>query len=157
MRLRVFVFEDNDTLRSVISSILDTRGYEVFSYSEPLLCPAYLDRECPHEHPCEDVLITDLNMPHMTGLDFIENQIRHGCKAIAKNRAVLSGDWTQEQRERAERLGCQVFEKPFDFNTLMRWLDECEMRVDRNRELVDLAKLDGDAKRETRKSWASVK
>ena len=107
MKLRAFVFDDNDMLRKTISSVLESRGYEVFSYSEPLLCPVYLARKCPHDYPCVDVLITDLRMPNMTGLDFIENQMAKGCKGMVKNKAVMSGAWTEVQLEQAKRLGCK--------------------------------------------------
>ena len=138
MKLRVIVFEDNEALRATITSLLEMRGYEVFSYSEPLLCPVYLDRECPHEWPCADVLITDLRMPNMTGLEYVENQARYGCKAIVQNKAVLSGAWTEEELERAKRLGCQIFEKPFEIHEMIKWLDECEKRIDPNRRLADM-------------------
>jgi CheY-like chemotaxis protein len=139
MKLRVVIFEDNEAFRTTISSMLEMRGYEVFSYSEPLLCPVYLDRECPHEHPCMDVLLTDSRMPNMTGLDFIENQTRYGCKAIVGNKAVISGVWTDEELERAKRLGCRIFEKPFALNEINKWLDECEERIDPNRKLSDFS------------------
>ncbi|NIO04767.1 MAG: hypothetical protein GTN74_09180 [Proteobacteria bacterium] len=140
MRLRAFVFEDNEALRGTISSILKSRGYEVFSYSEPLACPAYLDRECPclEDYACGDIFITDNGMPKMTGLEFIENQLRHGCKAIEKNKAVMSGAWTDSEREQGQRLRCRTFEKPFKTNELLSWLDECEKRVDPHRKLSDL-------------------
>lgn len=140
MRLRIFVFEDNDALRSAISSLLEIRGYEVLSYSEPLLCPAYLNRECPcpQNHACGDVFITDNVMPNMTGLDFIESQKRHGCKAIAKNKAVMSATWTDAELERAKELDCKTFQKPFETNELLSWLAECEKRIDPNRKLAEL-------------------
>jgi len=140
MKLRAFVFEDNDALRDIISSILEGREYEVLSYSEPLLCPAYLDRECPCPagSACGDIFITDNVMPNMTGLEFIENQMRHGCRAIAKNKAVISGAWTDAELERTKRLGCKTFEKPFKTRELLSWLDECEKRIDPNRSLSDL-------------------
>ncbi|NIS68503.1 MAG: hypothetical protein GTO12_05980 [Proteobacteria bacterium] len=140
MRLRAFVFEDYEALRRTISSILESRGYEVFSYSEPLVCPAYLDRECPcpQNHACGDVFITDNIMPNKTGLEFIENQIHHGCRAIEKNKAVMSGKWTDAELEQAKRLGCKTFQKPFKTNEFLSWLDECEKRIDPNRKLSDL-------------------
>jgi len=140
MKLRAFVFEDNDALRDITSFILEGREYEVLSYSEPLLCPAYLDLECPCPagSACGDIFITDNVMPNMTGLEFIENQMRHGCKAIAKNKAVISGAWTDAELERAKRLGCKTFEKPFKTSELLSWLDECEKRIDPNRKLSDL-------------------
>jgi len=138
MNLRAFVFEDNDTLRSMIVSILESRGYEVMSYSEPSLCPMSLDRECPCplEHACADIIITDINMPNMTGLEFLENRKKNGCKV--QNRAVMSGRWTDEELDEARGLGCQVFEKPFRFRDLFEWLDECEKKVDPKRRLSQL-------------------
>ena len=140
MKLRVFVFEDNDALRGIISSILENRGYEVLSYPEPFFCPIYLDRECPcpEDYACGDIFITDNSMPNMTGLEFIESQVRHGCKAIEKNKAVMSGALKDAELEQAKRLGCKTFEKPFRTNELVSWLDECEKRIDPKRKLSDL-------------------
>jgi CheY-like chemotaxis protein len=140
MRLRAYIFEDNKALRDIISSILESRGYEVLAYREPLVCPAYLDRECPcpENHACGDIFITDKSMPRMTGLEFIENQLCHGCKAIEKNKAVISGVWTDAELEQAKRLGCKTFQKPFKTNEFQKWLDECEKGVDPNRKLSDL-------------------
>ena len=140
MKIRAFVFEDYDPLRSVISSILESRRYEVLSYSEPVTCPIYLDRECrcPLEYMCGDIFIMENNMPSMTGLEFIENQTRNACKAIRKNKAVISGRWTDAELEQAKRLDCKIFEKPFKTNELLSWLDECERRIEPNRKLSDL-------------------
>jgi len=77
-------------------------------------------------------------MPNTTGLEFIENQIRHGCKAIEKNKALMSGKWTDTELIQAKRLGCKTFEKPFKTSELLSWLDECEKRIDPNRKLSDL-------------------
>jgi CheY-like chemotaxis protein len=142
MKARVFVFEDNETLRSMLCLVLESRGYEVMCYSEPGLCPMHLDRKCPcpHQYACADAIITDLNMPHITGLEFLEDRIQNGCKV--KCRAVMSGGWTDEGLDRAKRLGCQVFEKPFRFDELMRWLDECEKKIDPDRKLSDVPEQD---------------
>jgi len=149
MKARVFVFEDNDTLRSMLCSLLESRGYEVMCFSEPGLCPMYLERgcPCPHDHACADIIITDINMPNVTGLEFLENRIQNGCKV--GNRAVMSGGWTDEELEHAERLGCRIFEKPFKFDELMKWLNECEKKIDPDRKLLDLA--EGDLGRESQK------
>lgn len=144
MKLRAIVVDDNEQVRSVISSIMELRGYEVLSSPEPLVCPVYLDGECPcpYDHACMDVLITDNKTPKMTGLDFIENQTRNGCKAIVRNKAVISGNWTEEELEQAKSLGCQIFNKPFRFKEINKWLDECEKRIDPNRKLAELPKGD---------------
>jgi hypothetical protein len=74
----------------------------------------------------------------MTGLEFIESQTRYGCKAIGKNKAVMSATWTDAELETAKKLGCKTFQKPFRSNELLSWLDECERRIDPNRKLSDL-------------------
>jgi CheY-like chemotaxis protein len=140
MKLRAVVIDDNEQVRSVISSIMELRGYEVLSSPEPPACPVYLDSECkcPYEYECMDILITDQRTPRMTGLDFIENQARNGCKAIVKNKAVISGNWTDEELEQAKSLGCQVFNKPFKVEEIAKWLDECEKRINPNRKLAEV-------------------
>lgn len=140
LKLRAFVFDDSEELRSLISSILETRGYEVLSFSEPTHSPIYLacECQCSRDNPCGDIFITDINMPNMTGLEFIENQLRNGCKAILQNKAVMSGGWTEAELEQAGKLGCQIFNKPFRLEELIRWLDECEKRIAPARVLSDL-------------------
>ena len=128
-KIRAIVLEDDELIRLTIESVLKNRGYEVHSYSEPVFCPVYLDYKCicNLELPCTDIIITDLSMPHMNGLDFIEHQIQNGCKV--DNIAVMSGYWTDQTLEKAIKIGCQIFEKPFDLNDLHHWLDGIEKRI----------------------------
>jgi DNA-binding NtrC family response regulator len=142
MRSRVFIFEDDDTLRSLLTSLLESQGYEVMSFSEPGFCPLYSERECqcPLEHPCADVIISDLNMPNVTGLEFLENRSQHGCRV--KCRALMSGGWTAAEIGRAERLGARIFEKPFKLEEILGWLEECHKQVAPRRRLSDLSDLD---------------
>lgn len=138
----MFVLEDNDTLRSMLASLLEGQGYEVESFSEPGLCPTYSDHECPCpcQYACADVIISDLNMPKVSGLEFLENRKQHGCKV--RCRAVMSGGWTEEQREQARRLGCRLFEKPFRFGEVLEWLEECIRGIDPDRKLSNLTDLE---------------
>ncbi len=140
MKLRVFLLEDDENLRFLISSSLKHRGYEVLSYSEPLFCHVYLDSECPcpNQYACGDILISDFNMPNMTGLEFIENQIRNGCKADVRNIALMSAAWRDADVKRAKRIGCRIFNKIDVASQIGEWLDECEKRISPNRKLRDL-------------------
>jgi len=144
LKVRAFVFEDNDSLRGTISAILESRDYEVKAFREPGLCPMCLDQgcKCPRNNACADLIITDLNMPNMTGLELLENRRRNGCKV--QNRAVMSGAWTDSELERAKMLGCQVFSKPFRLDSFIAWLGECEKRIDPNRKLSDLPELNNN-------------
>jgi len=140
MRIRAFVFDDNESNSSLISTILENRGYEVLSFSEPSICPIYLDRKCPcpKDYACGDLFIANNRMFNMTGLEFIENQTRNGCKGIVKNKAVISTTYTNAEVEKAKKLECQVFEKLSFIDKIDSWLDECEKRIDPNRKLSDL-------------------
>ena len=77
-RARAMVLDDNYILRAIIEDVLKDRGYEVHGSVEPFFCPVLLDRSCSCsvDSHCTDIIITDLNMPGMTGLEFIENQKR---------------------------------------------------------------------------------
>ncbi|ODS31231.1 MAG: two-component response regulator [Candidatus Scalindua rubra] len=138
MRIRAVVLDDEDVIRDLIYDILKKRGYEVYAFSEPFFCPTYLDSECPCpvEHICTTIIITDINMPNMTGLEFIEHQKGKGCKV--QNVAVMSGSWTGDEIEHAKSLGCYMFNKPFKVDEIEKWLDECEKELDRNSKLSDI-------------------
>jgi two-component system response regulator AtoC len=136
-RLRVLVFEDNELIRSVLWRILEKRGYEVFTFPDPDSCPLYLAPTCPcpGDEACADIIITDIRMPKTSGLEFIENQLKKGCKV--KNIGLMSSTWVDYEVECAQRLGCLAFPKPFNLNELNEWFDDCEKNVDTNRVLSD--------------------
>ncbi len=137
-RPRAMVLDDNYILRTIIANMLKNRGYEVHGSSEPYFCPIFLDRKCscPVDTHCTDFIIIDINAPDMEGLEFIENQKRNGCKV--QNVAVLTNRLTDEETEHARRLGCHIFWKPFKFDEIGKWLDDCERKIDPDIKLSDL-------------------
>ncbi len=139
MRLRAYVFDDDENIRTLLSTILTNRGYEVEVFADPRLCPLALEENCacPHGSACCDIIISDLHMPRTSGLDFLEIRKRKGCKV--ENMAMISGGWTKDLQQRAAELGCKTFDKPFLISALNEWLAECERRVDPNRGLADLS------------------
>jgi len=164
VRIRAVVIDDEDSIRDLFYDILKERGYEVYTSSEPLVCPVYLNFgcPCPGEHFCADIIITDLHMPNMTGSEFIEHQKNSGCKV--QNIAVMSGSWTDEEIEHAKSLDCHIIKKPFNIGEIKKWLNECEKKIDHNRKLSNLpirAKVINDAgivllnqrKREIQEDW----
>jgi DNA-binding response OmpR family regulator len=138
LRPRVLIFEDNDILRSALEYILDERGYEVFTFANPSLCQIYdsVDHNCPVDHACTDIIISDVNMPSKTGLEFIQERRQKGCKV--KYRALMSGDWTDSNLKYAQELGCRIFHKPFDIREMLKWLDDCVEKINSERKLSDL-------------------
>jgi CheY-like chemotaxis protein len=118
--------------------LLKQRGYEVISLADPTICPLFADPlcTCPQNFVCGDFLLTDNQMPGMTGLEFVERQTNGGCKGIISNKAVISGSWNEEELAKAKRLGCRVFSKPFSLDEISAWLDEREERISSGRQLV---------------------
>ena len=142
MKIRALVFDDDEAVREVMASLLAARGYEVYEFSEPGSCPLSLERECqcPIGHACADFIVSDLKMPNMTGLEFVENQIIRGCKAL--NFILISGSWSTSEMERAHELGCMTFNKPLGSRELFAWLDQCEKSIDPERKLWDWFRKD---------------
>ena len=135
MKIRAIVLDDDDAIKSLVSNLLRERGYEVYASSEPYLSQVYMGSGCSCSvgHTCTDIIITDNNMPNMSGLKFLERQKRMGCKV--QNTAVMSGRWTDEEMEHAKKLGCKVFNKPFKIDEINKWLNECEKELDHKNKL----------------------
>ncbi len=138
MRPRVLIFEDNDILRSALEYILQQKGYEVFTFSDPKGCPTChsTSHTCPKDYACADIIISDVNMPSKTGIEFIKERQQKGCKV--KYRALMSGDWTESDLKDAQEFGCFVLHKPFDIKKMLNWLDNCAAKINPERKLIDL-------------------
>jgi len=135
MRYRVLIFEDNDTIRSALWQFFDSLGYEVFTFPNPSLCPLNEKQfcDCPLDHACSDIILSDINMPRVEGIDFIKIMKRKGCKV--NNIAIMSGNWTAEAIEESKKLGFKIIEKPFELEVLKDWLAKCEKGIQKNRKL----------------------
>jgi CheY-like chemotaxis protein len=136
-RFRVLVIEDNSEIRSTLRQVLSNLGYEVLTFPEPGFCPLHVAGKCPcpPQHTCADVIISDIDMPHISGFEFVAGQIRKGCKV--KNIALMSGGWSMDELKQAAELDCKAFFKPFDSEELNKWLVECKKMVDPDRKLYN--------------------
>jgi len=115
----------------------DSRGYEVFTFPHPQSCPICESASCicPLDESCSDLIISDLNMPFVKGIEFLENQLSKGCKV--QNLALMSGDLTPDDQQRAESLGIRVFKKPFGLKEIEQWVGDAEKEVQPTRRLAD--------------------
>lgn len=146
MKFRAIVIDDDETCRSLLAMLLQQRGYEVICLPDPTACPLFEDAGCTclQEEVCGDFLLTDNRMPGMSGLEFVDRQVRGGCKGIVGNKAVLSGGWQPAELAEADRLGCQVFHKPYQIQEITAWLDRRERFISADRKLVDFGCTDGE-------------
>ena len=137
MQARVLLFEDDESTRNLVGMYLRVKGYEVLDFVSPVTCALVSEKkcECPRNHACADMVITDMNMPGMTGLQLIRYQIEKGCHAPPQNKAVISAALTREQEQEFCALGCRCLRKPFKLPDLLNWVRSCEENIPADREL----------------------
>ena len=128
---RAILFDDDPAILRTLSLFFEERGYEVIACEEPVACQIYEDSlRCDKMHPCGDLMITDLEMPRMSGFELLRLQTERGCKLNIRNKAVLSGNLDRASCEALRNLGCVAFQKPCRLVTLAAWVEECERRMD---------------------------
>jgi CheY-like chemotaxis protein len=133
---RELIFEDSKTIRKTLNHFPENLGYEVFTFSDPGMCPINnsSDHICPLDHDCSDIIISDVNMSTESGLEFIKNRVQKGCKI--RCRALMSADWADPELKFAQELGCKIFHKAFDMQKMLLGLDDCRNRLDPDRKLI---------------------
>lgn len=143
MTTRVLVFEDDDVTRKLLSTYLNAQGYEVLDFPSPKTCALVSEKacSCPRDSACADIVITDMNMPGMNGLELIRHQKTKGCKAPSRNKAVVSANLTPEQKSAFSELGCCFIQKPFRLSRIREWTSGCEENISPARKLVPLQDL----------------
>lgn len=64
-KTRILVVDDDESVREVICLILEQEGYEVFTANDGFDALLHLKHETP------DVIVSDLNMPQMSGFELL--------------------------------------------------------------------------------------
>jgi DNA-binding NtrC family response regulator len=139
-KIRALIFEDEPTIRLLFETVLKIRGgYEVITFEDPSESPLskIAKCDCVNDKVCADIVITDINMPTINGLDFLENQYESCCKINMKNVAIMSGYWTDECIVRAEKMNAHILKKPFALEVIEEFLNKCEENIDFDKELID--------------------
>lgn len=139
MKPRTLIFEDDPALRKLLRIVLGARNHEVLDFATPVACALLTEQHCscPRESACADIVLTDMRMPKMSGLELLQLQQAMGCKALPANKALVSAQIDAAQREELSRLGCQFISKPFRLHTLLQWVEACEKRIAAGRELTE--------------------
>lgn len=109
----IMVAEDFDDTRALLRRALQMNGYSVVEAANGLEAVDLVRRGCP------DLILMDLNMPVMDGLEATE-RIRE-CRGLCKNVVILAitAHDTYGMKEAALEAGCDGYIlKPLDFDRL---------------------------------------
>ena len=139
MKLRFIVIDDQEGIRYIFREYLTELGHEVVCAEHPLAEPICNKTHCCNEEACADGYFVDFSMPYMTGIEFLENSLRRGCKIPLKNMVLMSGNFTQWAYERAEELGITLKNKPIKLSEIETLIEEMQNRINPNRKLAELA------------------
>ena len=143
MKIRILLFEDEHAIRRPLCVFLRARGYEVLDFPSPMTCSLVTEKKCTcsRDRACADLVITDMKMPGMTGLELIRMMAEKGCQASTQDKIVISSTITPEQAVEFRTLGCHYLPKPFQMEELLSLIRVCEKNIPRDRKLVPVEEL----------------
>lgn len=135
-KFRVIIIEDNLLVSEMFKKVLQGFGCDVRTFQDPTATACTvsgnLECGCPVDSPCTDVLIIDMKMPNMNGVELLKLQEKRGCKVLNANKALMSGAMPPQLQAVVKELGCHFFTKPFKVSELKQWIDECAERANEN-------------------------
>ena len=137
MNFRLLIFDDDSPELNPLKILLQAKGYEIHTYSDPLKCPLITGDEVVSNGVSfsTDFIISNFSTPLNTNLQFIEDLKRKKFKV--NNIAILSSGCREKDINKAVELGCRVFPKPIKLSTVLSWLDEREKNIPPDRKLLN--------------------
>lgn len=130
--MKVLLLDDDQVILSMLRAVLTKWGHKVSTYADADQCPVYCSMFCPCtliKNGCPDCILTDVNMPTINGLKFVEEIKRKSCKC--PKIGMMSGDWNEIDLGKATHMGATIFSKPFDIQRLFSWVS-ADAGFDRN-------------------------
>jgi len=140
---RVIILDDDVMVLNSLKKWLSQKDYEVLTFHDLTVCPVYEKRtdHCIKEKPCADIIITDVDMPAMTGIELLHYQSQRGCKIDKRNKALVSGYIDDKMMKIINESDYAFFKKPLDLSFISDWLNGCEKRIDLSLPLGGLQSL----------------
>lgn len=130
--MRILIFDDDVDVRNLLQTALAGKGHEVMVFADPTEFPFFHEQSCPCAliESCADILITDIVMPNIEGLEFLKNLQESGCQPLLQgNVAIISGYLTIHYMSELNDLGLYYFRKPFELRDIYAWVDQCQARI----------------------------
>jgi len=136
--VRILVVDDNEIMREAVDETLIGAGYATDVFDNPADALAHARRRDP------DLVVTDLRMPGMTGIELIRALREHGCQAPV---VVVTAFGTIRTAVEAMRQGAYDYiTKPFEPETLeavaARALEHAGLLAENRALKIKLADLD---------------
>ncbi len=114
MRKKILIIEDTRILAESIADFLYMEGYEVRTCRNGLHALNSLREFVP------DLIMTDLIMPEMDGLEFIGHFRRQNIRSTMIPIIILTADTNEENDQKAIDAGANVLlHKPFNHDNLI--------------------------------------
>ncbi len=138
MKYRLIYLEDEESLTTLMTSYLKgKKDFELCIFPNPQRCHVWAKinqtQQCQCADACADFLITDNDMPHVTGLQFLQVMKHHNCKI----KHVLMTSGHPEMERKVIELGYEFLRKPFSLFTIGLWLDSKKDLIDPQRKLMN--------------------
>lgn len=117
-RKQILVAEDNDTLRHMITRVLERAEFQVDSAQDG----QEVVEKCK-KNSAYSVILLDVMMPRLTGEEVVAH-FREHFPDLVKRVVVMTAAVTKSA---AETFGpvCAIISKPFDIHQLVRVVTEC--------------------------------
>jgi two-component system chemotaxis response regulator CheY len=113
-RKTVLIVDDSPTIRQQVSLLLRSAGYQIVE-----ACDGREGVEAFRAHPDVAMVLCDLNMPNMNGLEFLET-VRGEAEKPPVPVVMLTTDGSPDIVTRARRAGAKAWiVKPFQTDLLL--------------------------------------
>lgn len=117
-RPRVLVADDNESMCQLLADCLDEAGYEVVQCHDGYELTRHLGSYLlPRSREAYDLIISDIRMPHVSGLEILEGLHDQGG---TPRMILITAFGDRQTHERARKLGVAAFfDKPFPVQDLV--------------------------------------
>jgi two-component system chemotaxis response regulator CheY len=114
MPKKIIVVDDSESVRQQIGSALDEEGYQFIEADDGRDALAKID-----QHPDAALVICDVNMPHVSGVEMVEKLRETGSRPNLPI-VMLTSEASSVLMQRARTAGAKGWiVKPFDRNLLL--------------------------------------
>lgn len=127
----ILLIEDDDVMREMLAEALRHAGYQVTEcnsasqWLESCVHQAAKNRPLDERHDTYDVVVSDIRMPNMSGLDVLRILRVIRCDFICPPTILITAFGNSVTHERARELGAMaVLDKPFPIKYLIEKVRE---------------------------------